>query len=257
MATQAVPFVPGKYIINKVKIISVYPAEKTYEVRGVPVGTIGATTTYTLPAAPKDGYVEIEVEDLQEWCRNWENPKEEYMPLPKPAHVIGNALIEAWIGGVMGREKGGSPGIAIRNESIPVEQQVKELRALQTIYANTLVDDGQTRFNRQDFNIPEEHRRMARWMGRDVPWVAPDRQWSEKKRCPACSEEIPVAATRCHKCYVDLIQWYAQYDPEAKDDPVVKARLDAWRKANTKPAPKFAPKPESSKEETPETEQQR
>jgi hypothetical protein len=234
-------FAPGNFNINKRKIVSVYPGALSFTIRAVPIGTSGASTTFVLPPAPTDSYVEIEVQDMQSWFRNWE--AESMQPLPIHADAIASELVSAWTSGLLGTDRGGRPGIAVRDQR-PVEDQVADLQATQQLWANTLVDEAQAYFNDHDFKkIGEMHRLAARWLGIDVPWIVDLRKQKEaSKRCPACGEEILAAALKCNKCQQNLIEWYREYDPEAADDPVVKARLEKIPKA-AKTAPVTAPEP--------------
>ncbi len=241
--SQMVP-VPRNFIINKRTIISVYPMELEYTLRTGPIGSPENFTTYTLPAAAKDGYVEIEVEDGKEFIMNWEAEPPHLMAAPKSADVLAQDLVRLWRGSGLGTGRGNYPGISVLDPDRPKGEQIEELRKVQTRFFNDLVDEAHSHFNKGPDglkHINEQHRVAARWLGLNVPWVVEIRAQRQIKTCPACGEEILAAALRCKHCTTNLVEWYQQPGMNPEEDPVAVAAI-ARAKAAREP---IAPKPQA------------
>jgi hypothetical protein len=253
MSTQALPtdvFRSGNFRVNTRKIISVWPEEMIWrKIRGAPVGKVGATTAFVLPAAPKDGYSEIEVEDLWEWINNWrDDGHHELGPAPKSADIVARSLVDAWTSNTIGAGTGGRPGIAVRNEDIPLEQQLADLRRVQNLFFTALVDEAQQAFNSHEYKkITSLHRLAARSLNLKVAWIADlSAENLPLKKCPACGRDILAEALKCENCQTMLPDFYetnaVEVDP--KVDPVVAGFIETRRarRAELKAQGQFKPK---------------
>lgn len=248
MSTQISPmagmFAPGQFIVNKRKIISVYPNKCTSDsIRGAPIGRSGFTT-FVLAAAPEGGYSELEVEDMVEYHQqpNEDSPRPTRVPLPKPADLIAFSLVREWTEGRVGSHSGGKPGIAVRDDSKSLDQQLDELRETQTIYFQTLVDEATGYHNNHEYKkILNEHRMAARQLKLDVPWLSGKKARATKK-CLVCGEEILESALRCKECGADLVEFAMKYN--LTGDAVVNAviaGMNKQEKTTPPPVPQSAP----------------
>jgi hypothetical protein len=222
-------FAPGQFNITRRTIVSIFPMELEATLRHGPVGTNKAFTRYVMPAAPKDGYTTLVVEDGQEWIMNWEI--RELRPAPHSATSIANSLVHLWTSGTLGADSGFKPGIMLCAGDTPTEEELAHLREQQTRFFRALIDDGHAMFNRQEFkNISDLHRAAARWMGVRVPWLVQLEQAQEKK-CAACGENILTTALVCKHCNTNLVNFFREMNLPVERDPFI-ADFIASLKAN-------------------------
>ena len=115
------------------------------------------------------------------------------------AQAFVNDLIQA-ISGVNIRE-GIMPGIGVSSTARPSPTLIQELLNRQTLYCNSMVNQGNEFYTRQEFNrITNDHRSAARWLGADAPFIVKQANPFGTKQCIACAEEIKAEAKICRYC---------------------------------------------------------
>lgn len=216
-------------------ICSIYPAPFRKQVRH------NGITVYKMPAAPRGSYATLRVYDTQEWCSRPDptDGKQHWLPMPIPAQVVADDLVNTWAGDTLGKRSGYSPGVMVIQGDKPTPEELDHLRTQQSALFDWYIKDGHSKHTRGQTNeITDVHRLAAREMldkGADrLPWY-PTVHFTEVKDCIACGQQIESKSKVCDKCGTNLIDWYIKYKIDPADDPVIR---DFMAKIRTAVAPK-------------------
>lgn len=229
-----IPGIEPPFGTRKVTLCSVFfqPCERfqTNVAAIRPDGSYGGLATYTLPAAPRDGYVVMDVWSGITWVNRWleteESDKPELTPRPIAPESIVEDLLNRWAKSQIGSDQMVGPGIGVIAGDAPTENELAQLRLRQETWCQTLVDKASSYAIQGKHNeITDLHRNAARWLMSDA---ADQLTWMNKKtylsvkNCPACGEQIMASAIQCRHCTCELPKFYRQYklDVAAKDPAV-------------------------------------
>lgn len=218
-------------------ICSIYPAPFRKQVRH------NGITVYKMPAAPRGSYATLRVYDTQEWCSRPDptDGKQHWLPMPIPAQVVADDLVNTWAGDTLGKRSGYSPGVMIIKGDKPDAEELAALRGQQSALFNWYITDAMGKHLRGQGNeITDVHRLAAKEMldkgAERLPWY-PTVDFADVKLCLACAKQIDARALRCDHCHTILPDWYAQYGLDTADDPIV-AEFMARIKKKAAPAAK-------------------
>lgn len=203
----------------------------------------GYNTRFVLPAAPRDGFTILKVEEMDE-LQNLGSDIEPFAAQVPADHIARDIMLE-WSGNVAGNEFGG-PGIFICAGDEPTPEELKRARHVQTIWCKWLCNIAQSEWvqgNRN--NVKDLHRAAAKWLGTEqFEWIKEPEQASLKK-CPLCSTQIEAPGGQlpgvCPACrnIINPALFY-RFQAQAK---VVQAEIERESAAlPVTPAP--APEPE-------------
>jgi hypothetical protein len=215
-----------------VTICSIYPGDLRKRVRH------NGITVY----APRGSYSVLHVYDTQEWC-NRPDPTDgasHWMPMPIPAHVVAEDLVNTWANDTLAHRSGFKPGIGIIQNDEPTKPEMKALRSGQSKLFDWYIMDAHGKFIRgESKEITDIHRLAAKEMlgeaAEGLEWF-PKTVFMEVKRCPSCGKQILKAALRCQFCTEKLPQFYIDMGLEPENDPIVASAIDRIR--NKKSGPK-------------------
>lgn len=169
----------------------------------------GHNTRFFLPAAPRDGYTLLQIEEMDELQRL----SSDFAPFNAQvsAGSIARDLMNEWGGNAPGDEHGG-PGIFICAGNEPTEEELKRARARQARWCQWLVNGAQGEWiNGNRNNIKDLHRAAAVWLGMErFEWLKEPEQ-AKTKKCPLCSSQIDGDAMVCPVCrhIIDARRFYA------------------------------------------------
>ncbi len=218
-------------------ICSIYPAPFRKQVRH------NGITIYSMPAAPRGSYSTLRVYDTQEWCSRPDptDGRQHWLPMPIPAQIVAEDLVNTWGGDTLGKRSGFSPGVMIIQGDKPTTEELAHLRTQQSALFNWYITDAMGKHLRGQGNeITDVHRLAAKEMldkgAERLPWY-PTVDFADVKNCVVCAKQIDARALRCNHCQTNLADWYMQYGLETDDDPVVAAFVAKIKKKPT-PAPK-------------------
>ncbi len=163
--------------------------------------------TYHIPAAPLGGHVEVEVSGAFQPTYYGEDIGQKYEYLT--ALKVATDLVNEFTINVIGASAGFSgPGLAVRDPSIPLEEQIAKLKESQEAYFTYLFQAAEDLDKTPGLSgsITQEMRDAARWLGREgVRWFKPYKQQLMKK-CRFCVSDIPEEAIVCQVCGRDLVE---------------------------------------------------
>ncbi len=204
-----------------------YNPERVSTTNRIPEGTVDSTDVERV-CEVNQGYTLIKVYDTFVWTRDFTQDNEQFLPHPVTSWNVARDLVNLWSSDALAGDGGSKPGIRMIDADEPTPLELSELRAMQTRYFRTLVNDGQSLYNKgQVKDISDLHRAAGIWLGaNNLPWLAKIEQVQVKK-CAACGNEIRAEALRCEKCNVDLPDFYRKYQIEVDPllDPAVFALL--------------------------------
>jgi len=157
-----------------------------------------------IPAAPVGGHVLVEISGAFQPTYYGVDigDKPEYIP----AAEVAKDIVREFTTNVIGASAGFSgPGIAVRDSSMKLEDQIARLKEAQEAYFGYLFQLAED-LDRAGMGraITDEMRDAARWLGREnARWLKPYRQQVLKK-CKWCVSEIPEEALVCQVCLRDV-----------------------------------------------------
>ncbi len=218
-------------------ICSIYPAPFRKQVRH------NGITVYSMPGAPRGSYSTLRVYDTQEWCSRPDptDGRQHWLPMPIPAQIVAEDLVNSWAGDTLGKRSGYSPGVMIIAGDKPTPEELAMLRKQQSALFHWYITDAMGKYLRGQANeITDVHRLAAKEMldkGADrLPWY-PTMDFADVKSCIVCAKQIESKALKCGFCSTNLVDWYLQYGLDVEEDPAVAAFLVRTKK---KPGPKPA-----------------
>jgi len=158
--------------------------------------------TFVIAAAPQNGYSKLVVEDCYQKVYLDENRGSKYELIE--SETIARALVENWVGTVIGADSGFGPGIFICAGCVgdePTKEELAGARESQGLYFEYLINQAEGKFRDNKFDaITDTHRAAAKWMGREsVEWLRQIKRQA-MKGCPLCFATIPEQASVCPNC---------------------------------------------------------
>ncbi len=217
-----------------VTICSIYPAALTKRVNH------NGVTYYKMQAAPRGSYCTLQVYDTQQWIKrpdpNTDSNNWEFHPMPIPAQIVGEDLVNTWGGDTLGARSGFKPGIALIAGDDPTPEELASMRKAQNALFNWFINDAQgLHVKGQTNEITDIHRLSAREMldkgAERLPWIAPI-DFAAVKGCPACGKQILDTALRCEHCTTMLPQFYMDFGIVPDNDAAVAAFIEKIKKQN-------------------------
>lgn len=205
---------------STVTIVSVYPRELKANRPYGPIEGQGSTD-FILPAAPKDGYSKLVVEDCFQGTYYGENVSPQYRYDLVKAQSIADDIVNIWTKKVVGADSGFGPGIFIAEGDEPTQMELRNARDGQELYFEYLINQAETKYRVFKFDeITDTHRAAAVWMGREeVEWLRPIRR-IKTKECPLCITNIPEQAVVCPNCKRDIAPQPSAPQPSAPNKKV-------------------------------------
>ena len=210
-----------------VSIISIWPAKlmATRRHNGI--------TQYEMAAAPRGSYSKLVVYDTQAWQINVDesasmsNRKtvQTLAPMPIPAIVVAQDLVNWWAGDTLGARSGFRPGIGMIAGEDPTPEELKSLRDTQNALFNWFITDAMGKhLQGLGIEISDTHRLAAKEMldkgAERLPWY-PVVDFAAVKDCPACGKQINQNALRCEHCTTMLPQFYMDFGITPENDTAV------------------------------------
>ncbi len=217
-----------------VAICSIWPEELRMRMRNF------HQKQFVMPAAPRGSYSLLYIHDDGEYSNRPrpDSPEDDWIFLPKPAHVIATALVELWAKNMLGKPSGFYPGIGavlgadldyLDSHSDLPPAFLANLRSGQSALFDWYITDGNGKHIRGDHTeITDIHRMAAREMldkgAARLPWYHTT-EFAAVKTCDACGDQINASAKVCPSCKENLIDWYLKYDLDASGDPVIASAI--------------------------------
>jgi hypothetical protein len=179
-----------------------------------------------------EGYILLRVYDTMQLVRDFMSDEDRNVPMPIPAEIAAQSLVDIWTSGALGQASGYGPGIMLIIGETPTAEELEYVRDRQYNYDLALISDADQRWAQGDLrNITDSHRRAARSRGVEREWVKQIKRNQTLKDCGACGREILQSAIVCQHCHMNLVKFYEEMgiEPDAMKDPAV-ANLIAQRK---------------------------
>lgn len=194
-----------------------------------PDGQLGGLSFYKMPAAPRTGYVCMDVytgitirrvpdpEDNGQWIQAASTIEPE---------IIAGDLINKWAKSTLKADEMIGPGIGIIAGDVPTERELEGLRlGRQEPWCQAMVNAASDYAMKGEHGqINELHRGCARWLLGDsadgLPWMH-KKVYDRVKNCRGCGKQIMAAALRCEHCTMDLVKFYKDYKLDVAADPAV------------------------------------
>ena len=231
---------------NHVTICSIYPQSLSKRVNH------NGVTVYSIAGAPRGSYALLHVYDTQQWVRRPHQTDNvwEMLPLPLPARIVADDLVNSWASDTLGARSGFRPGIAVIAGDEPTSQELAALRSTQSALFNWYITDAMGKHIKgEGKEITDIHRLAAKEMldkgAERLPWF-PVVDFEAVKNCPACGKQINQNALRCDHCTTMLPTFYMEFGIVPEGDPVVAdfiARIKAQRAAQTEKPITITPPP--------------
>lgn len=221
-----------------VSIVSIWPAKlkATRRHNGI--------TSYEMAAAPRGSYSKLVVYDTQSWIvgvdesASLSNRKtvQTLTPMPIPAAVVAQDLVNWWGGDTLGARSGFKPGIGMIAGDDPTPSELAALQTSQEALFNWFITDAMGKHMQGlGVEISDTHRMAAKYMldrgAERLPWF-PTVEFAAVKDCVACGKQIHQNALRCEHCTTMLPQFYMEYGITPENDPAVSdfiARIKAGK----------------------------
>lgn len=166
---------------------------------------------YEIPACAKIGdYQVLPIVSTEKTGRepNPEGGEPRRTVIPLPSTAIARDLISHVIqNGPCGSTPGHSLGIGVIEGPEPTKEELEKLNRAQINYLRTVVADGQRLSVVEPQSIQQLHRIAVDYLGLGAQhgWAASATSHQlQTKPCPACAEEIRLAAVICKHCRTDL-----------------------------------------------------
>lgn len=200
----------AKYSADTRYIASIYPGKLTPV--GLPFGAhpspkSGRFTIYCIDPVERGsrpGFKVIEVTDMfqnvLDVAEKGASGKAKWLSNPVDVDSIVQNLLRVWNGNMANMPQGGGLGIRQISNSVPTQQDLREMKEELTTCYEFLFQEGERLHRESDWkSITGEMRNAAAWLNRDRTWSKPSMA-SETKMCPACVQVIPATAAVCFHC---------------------------------------------------------
>lgn len=241
---------------DQIKVVQMNPERVTMRPSNTPVGVEYKSpymSKYTnMPIKSGIGYTRIDVYDTYTRARNFsmesDNTPVVIVDHPITALSVADMLVKIFSGGRPGDYVYGGPGMVVYDPKRSLEEQLAELHAKQTLFAEGIVNEAEGfAAERQWKNITSVHRTLAKWLGyTPKDWGIASQRNVAVKKCVNCQADIPLRALKCTNagCGVNLVQFYQEFGLGSDDEAVLDVLK--WRKSSE---PKAEPKPTPAKPE--------